>query len=106
MTIFYHSFPNSSHMKRPIEITPNIRQLLLIPEFIVWVFDAEDDCPEKDVAGFTQSDLPSFLSFSSFPRQDIDAAKFILLHLDDFGDSFSKDDLEDVKNRIKGCLNG
>lgn len=81
-------------MNKSFKVTTGVRQLLLEPTFIVRVFDSDDDCLDTDVR------------FAGSSSEDIDTARYILLHLEDFCDLFTKEDLEDVKNRIKECLKG
>ncbi len=81
-------------MNKSTEMTTGVRRLLLEPAFIVWVFDTGEDGLGADVR------------FSHSSSEDIDTARYILLHLEDFCDMFTKEDLEDVKNCIKQHLEG
>ncbi len=89
-------------MTKTIEINTEVRQLLLDPAFIVWVFDSDDDALENTIKTISCSAPHLFTS----QQRDIDTARYILLHLEDFYDMFTKEDLDDVKERIKRCLKG
>lgn len=81
-------------MSKSFKMTTGVRQLLLEPAFIVWVFDSGDDSLSTDAR------------FADSSSEDIGTARYVLLHLEDFCDQFTKEDLEDVKNHIKQHLKG
>ena len=87
-------------MGRKIRINNNVRRLLLDMDFLTLVLGSQ--------TGMVDAKNHSHALIRPLSRctsEEIEDAKYILLHLDKFDCAFSKEDMEDMKNRIKDRLN-
>ena len=88
-------------MGRKICINNNVRRLLLDMDFLTLVLGSQT--ATADAKTHSHALVHPLLTYTS---EEIEDAKYILLHLDEFNGAFTKEDIEDMKNRIKYRLNG
>lgn len=85
---------------RVLDVTENVKKLLLNSKFLEWVFDAPDE--PSDIHSELNVSMQKILK--KYPLGDILDAKYILLHLDEELGLISDIDMEKLKNRIKTHL--
>lgn len=88
-------------MGRKICINNNVRRLLLDMDFLTLVLGSQTGT--LDTKTHSHALVHPLLTCTA---EEIEDAKYILLHLDEFDGAFTKEDIEDMKNRIKYRLNG
>ena len=90
-------------MRRHPNITSNVRNLLLDPNFLESVFGAPVEQPKPDfgqsVCTMSDTNCPK-IHYSDYSAEEIRRAKYVLMHLNEDWGLFSNMDVEELRNRI------
>ena len=90
-------------MRRHPDITSNVRNLLLDPDFLESVFGAPMEQPKtasrQSVFTMKDTNCPN-IHYSDYSEEEIRRAKYVLMHLNEDWGLFSNGDVEELRNRI------
>lgn len=90
-------------MRRRPNITSNVRNLLLDPNFLESVFGAPMEQPKpgfgQSVCTMSDTNCPK-IHYSDYSEEEIRRAKYVLMHLNEDWGLFSNMDVEELRNRI------